>query len=320
MKNSIFLFAAFLLCASSFAQKVENNQTPKIYVKPKLVVGIVVDQMRYDYLTRFYDKYSDGGFKRMMNEGFNCKNNHFNYIPTKTAPGHASVYTGTSPMNHGIIGNDWYDKETKTSVYCAGDSKVSPVGTEDDAGKMSPHRMLTTTFADENRFFTQMAGKTIGISIKDRGAILPAGHTANAAYWFHGKNEGVFISSTYYQEELPKWVKSFNSSKTAKSYLKDWNTLYNIKKYTESGDDLNDYEMGFKGKATATFPYDLKDLSKENGGFDIIKATPYGNSIVADFAIAAINGEDLGEDAITDALTVSFSSTAYVGYNFGVNS
>ncbi|MDW5287730.1 alkaline phosphatase PafA [Formosa sp. PL04] len=320
MKNSILLFAVCLLCASSFAQKVEDNLPSKIYVKPKLVVGIVVDQMRYDYLTRFYNKYGDGGFKRMMNEGFNCKNNHFNYIPTKTAPGHASIYTGTSPMNHGVVGNDWYDKETKSSVYCAGDSTVSSVGTEDKAGKMSPHRMLTTTFADENRFFTQMEGKTIGVSIKDRGAILPAGHTANAAYWFHGKDEGVFISSTYYQDELPKWVNNFNSSKTAKSYLKDWNTLYSIKKYTESGDDLNDFESGFKGKETATFPYDLKDLSKENGGFDIIKATPYGNSIVADFAIAAIKGEDLGADDITDVLTVSFSSTDYVGHNFGVNS
>nr|WP_235817944.1 alkaline phosphatase PafA [Formosa haliotis] len=305
---------------SSFAQKIQDNEASQIYVKPKLVVGIVVDQMRYDYLTRFYNKYGEGGFKRMMNEGFNCKNNHFNYIPTYTAPGHASVYTGTSPMNHGIIGNNWYDKESKTSVYCAGDSTVASVGTADKAGKMSPHRMMTTSFADENRLFTQMQGKTIGVSVKDRGAILPAGHTANAAYWFHGKDEGVFISSTYYQEKLPKWVEKFNDSKTAKSYLKDWNTLYNIKTYTESGDDLNAFEGGFKGKETATFPYDLKKLSKENGGFDIIKSTPYGNSIVADFAMAAVKGEDLGQDDITDVLTVSFSSTDYVGHNFGVSS
>ncbi|MFB9054387.1 alkaline phosphatase PafA [Formosa undariae] len=320
MKNSILLFTACLLYVAGFAQKAQETESSKIYVKPKLVVGIVVDQMRYDYLTRFYNKYGEGGFKRMMDEGFNCKNNHFNYIPTYTAPGHASVYTGTSPANHGIIGNNWYDKETKSSVYCAGDENVTPVGTEDVAGKMSPSRMLTTTFADENRLFTQMEGKTIGISIKDRGAILPAGHTANAAYWFHGKDEGVFISSTYYQEELPKWVTKFNSSKTAKSYLKDWNTLYNIKNYTESGSDLNEFEGGFKGKDEATFPYDLKKLSKSNGGFDIIKATPYGNSIVADFAIAAIKGEDLGKDDVTDVLTVSFSSTDYVGHNFGVNS
>ncbi|WP_053991698.1 alkaline phosphatase PafA [Mangrovimonas sp. TPBH4] len=324
MKNLVFLF---VICAFSFTGMAQNsavgqnssNKNPQ-FSKPKLVVGIVVDQMRYDYLLRFYNKYGEGGFKRMMNEGFNCKNNHFNYIPTKTAPGHASVFTGTTPKYHGIIGNDWYDKEIKADVYCAGDQNVVPVGTTSKAGKMSPHRMLATTFADENKLFTQMRGKSIGISIKDRGAILPAGHTANAAYWFYGKREGNFITSSFYLDELPKWVKQFNSSKTVKSYLKDWNTLYDIDSYTESGDDLNTFEEGFKGKETATFPYKLKKLSAHNGDFDILKETPFGNSIVADFAIAALKGEQLGKDDHTDVLTVSFSSTDYIGHNFGVNS
>ncbi|MGJ5643457.1 alkaline phosphatase PafA [Formosa sp. S-31] len=321
MKYSILFLILFTFSFSVNGQEdVQFQSQENIYVKPKLVVGIVVDQMRYDYLTRFYNQYGEGGFKRLINEGFNCKNNHFNYIPTKTAPGHASVYTGTTPKNHGIIGNDWYDKSIKDYVYCAGDAKVKTVGSTSDAGKMSPHRMLATTFADENRLFTQNKGKTIGISIKDRGAILPAGHTANAAYWFHGKDEGVFISSTFYQEALPKWVSNFNKSKTVKSYLKDWNTLYNIKNYTESGSDLNDFEEGFTGKETATFPYDLKSLSKENDGYDILKTTPYGNSIVVDFTMEAVKGEKLGADEITDVLTVSFSSTDYVGHNFGVNS
>ncbi|MCL4163969.1 UNVERIFIED_CONTAM: hypothetical protein GTU68_015791 [Idotea baltica] len=185
---------------------------------------------------------------------------------------------------------------------------------------MSPHRMLSTTFADENRLFTQMRGKTIGISIKDRGAVLPAGHSANAAYWFRGKDEGNFVSSTYYMNSLPKWVTDFNDSKVVESYLKEWNTLYEISTYTESGDDFNEFEGGFKGKETATFPYDLKKLRKDNAGFDILKATPYGNSIVADFAIEAVKAEQLGKDNITDVLTVSFSSTDYAGHNFGVNS
>ncbi len=226
--------------------------------KPKLVVGIVVDQMRYDYLTRFDSKFGDGGFKRMMREGFNCKNNHFNYIPTYTGPGHAAVYTGTTPKYNGIISNNWYDKETKEGVYCAGDKTVQSVGTTSSAGQMSPHRMQTTTFADENRLFTQMRGKTIGIAIKDRGAILPAGHTANAAFWFHGQNEGHWITSTFYMKELPKWVEAFNASETAESYFKAWNTLYDISTYTESGVDDNAYEGGFKGKQKATFPYLIK--------------------------------------------------------------
>ncbi len=288
--------------------------------KPKLVVGIVVDQMRYDYLTRFYKKYGEGGFKRMMNEGFNCKNNHFNYIPTYTGPGHTSIYTGTTPKYHGVIGNNWYDKEIKKMVYCAEDSTVFAVGTTSELERMSPHRMKTTTFADENRLFTQMRGKSIGISIKDRGAILPAGHSANAAYWYRGKNEGNFVSSTYYMEQLPKWVEDFNASKKAESYLKEWNTFYDISTYTESGPDLNDFEGGFEGKETATFPYNLKKLAKKNDGLDIIKVSPFGNSIVADFAIEAIKAEALGKDDITDVLTVSFSSTDYIGHNFGVNS
>ncbi|WP_418511330.1 alkaline phosphatase PafA [Corallibacter sp.] len=311
--STIILFCFLLSPISSISQTTDKSN-------PKLVIGIVVDQMRYDYLTRFYNKYGEGGFKRLMNEGFNCKNNHFNYVPTYTGPGHASVYTGTTPKYHGIISNNWYDKVSKASVYCAQDDAVESIGTTSRAGKMSPNRMQTTTFADENRLFTQKKGKTIGIAIKDRGAILPAGHTANAAYWFHGKDEGQWITSTYYMEDLPKWVKDFNKSKTVKSYLKTWNTLYDIKTYVESGDDLNDFEGGFKGKETATFPYDLKALKDENGGYDILKTTPFGNSLTADFALAAIEGEDLGQDEITDVLTVSFSCTDYVGHNFGVNS
>lgn len=308
-----YLITLLFVLAFNFSSTAQEEN-------PKLVVGIVVDQMRYDYLTRFYKKYGEGGFKRMMNEGFNCKNNHFNYIPTKTGPGHASVFTGTTPKYHGVIANDWWDKEIKKMVYCAGDSSVLAVGTDSEKERMSPHRMKTTTFADENRLFTQMRGKTIGISIKDRGAVLPAGHTGNAAYWFRGKDEGNFVSSTYYMEQLPKWVQNFNASNRTESYLKEWNTLYDISTYIESGADLNKFEAGFDGKETATFPYNLKKLSKKNGGLDILKVSPFGNSIVADFAIEAIKAEGLGKDDITDVLTVSFSSTDYIGHNFGVNS
>lgn len=203
--------------------------------KPKLVVGIVVDQMRNDYIDRFWNKYGDDGFKRLVNNGYRFKNAHFNYVPTYTGPGHASVYTGTTPAIHGIVGNNWYDKTLDTSVYCAEDTTVESVGTLDNAGMMSPHRMTVTTIADENRLATQMRGKTIGIALKDRGAILPAGHTANAAFWFHGKDEGRWISSNFYMDNLPQWVVDFNNSGTAESYFKTWNTLYPIETYVESG-------------------------------------------------------------------------------------
>ena len=318
------LFLFFVLSLNVRAQiEITQSEPSDAYAmaaKPKLVVGIVVDQMRYDYLTRFYDKYGDGGFKRMINEGFNCKNNRFNYLPTYTGPGHASIFTGTTPKYHGIIANNWYDKEIKSIVYCVQNDTIQSVGTEDISGQMSPHRMKTTTFADENRLFTQMEGKTIGISLKDRGSILPAGHTANAAYWYQGKGEGLWVSSTFYMKRLPKWVKDFNDSGIVNSYLKDWNTLYKIRTYTESGDDSNSFEGGFIGKETATFPYDLDDLKDENGIYDILRYSPYGNSLTADFAIAAIDGEQLGQDSITDVLTVSFSCTDYIGHKFGVNS
>ena len=319
----VLLLSLVFSCGSQESATSAAIVTPQVFdkaSKPKLIVGIVVDQMRYDYLTRFESKFGDGGFKRMMREGFNCKNNHFNYVPTYTGPGHTSVYTGTTPKYHGIISNNWYDKELKSSVYCAQDDSVASVGTESTAGKMSPHRMLTTSFADENRLFTQMRGKTIGIAIKDRGAILPAGHTANAAYWFHGKDEGVWITSTFYMNDLPQWVKDFNASGNVASYLKVWDTFMPIDTYIESGSDLNDFENGFMGKDTATFPYDLDALKSNNDGFDILKTTAYGNSMTVDFALAALKGEALGQDDQTDVLAISFSSTDYVGHNFGVNS
>lgn len=315
MKKTVSLLVLFILCYSC----VDQNKVVETS-NPKLVVGIVVDQMRYDYLTRFYNKYGDGGFKRMINEGFNCKNNHFNYVPTYTGPGHASIYTGTTPKYHGIISNSWYDKEIKESVYCTGDNSVQSIGTSSTSGQMSPHRMKTTTFADENRLFTQMRGKTIGISIKDRGAIFPAGHTANAAYWFQGEKEGNWISSSFYMNTLPDWVTKFNESGVANSYFKVWNTLYDINTYTESGDDLNTFETVYNGIETAAFPYDLAVLKEKNRNFELLKVTPFGNSIITDFVIAALDGEQLGQDNITDVLAVSYSSTDYVGHYFGVNS
>jgi len=331
MKKIILLFivvVCFVQCKTSegiSVSQAEKNSTQKDAVKiiktqPKLVVGIVVDQMRYDYLTRFWDRFGNGGFKRLVNKGYHFKNNHYNYVPTYTAPGHASIYTGTTPKNHGIISNDWYNKFEKQQVYCTEDASVNPIGTSSSAGQMSPHRMKTTSFTDELRLTSQFKGKVIGVAIKDRSAILPAGHTANAAYWFHGKDEGRFVSSSHYMESLPQWVQDFNNSDKIKSYLKTWNSLYPIGTYLESGSDQNDFEQGFKGKTTTTFPYDLADLSEENRGFDIIKYTPYGNNLTTDFAIETLKNEQMGQDEITDVLALSYSCTDYVGHNFGVNS
>ena len=288
--------------------------------QPKLVVGIVVDQMRYDYLTRFWDRYGERGFKRMVEEGFNCKNNHFSYVPTYTGPGHASVYTGTTPAMHGIISNSWYDKNAKKGVYCAGDDNVTSVGSQGPEGKMSPHRMNVTTITDQLRLHTQLRGKVISVALKDRGAVLPGGHMANAAYWFNGTDKGEWISSSFYMEKLPRWVLQFNASDAVEQYKKPWTTLYNIASYNESGPDNTSYESPFNGEAAPVFPHDLPALWEANDGFELLKFTPFGNSITTDFAIAAITNEELGKDNDTDFLAISYSSTDYVGHKFGVNS
>ncbi len=284
--------------------------------RPKLVVGIIVDQMRQDYLYKFADRYSEGGFKRLVNEGFMMKNGHYNYMPTYTGPGHASVYTGTTPATHGIIGNNWYVRSLKKSIYCAEDSTVTAVGGTAGNGQISPRNLLSTTITDELRFATNKRSKVVGIAIKDRGASLPAGHLGDA-YWFDNEN-GEFMTSTYYYEELPQWVKSFNAKKLPERYLSQtWETLYPIETYVQSIDDNNEFESPFIGKDTPTFPYDLAALKENNGGPGMIASTPFGNSFTLDFAYAAIEGEQLGSRGETDFLAVSFSSPDYIGHRFG---
>lgn len=318
LKISWAALFSFFIAMGTYAQ--DNSETFAIATSPKLVVGIVVDQMRYDYLTRFWDGYGEAGFKRLVREGYNFKNNHFNYAPTSTGPGHASIYTGATPSAHGIIGNNWYDKVLGTSVYCASDNTYTAVGTKNKAGEMSPKQLLTTTITDQLKLHTQGKAKVIAIALKDRGAVLPGGHMANAAYWFHGKSEGRWITSSFYMDALPRWVANFNKQNRAAAYKKPWTLLKPEQAYTHNGPDQNTYEGTFKGQTQAVFPHNIPALWEANGQYDILKGTAYGNSLTADFAIAALEGEQLGQGTTTDFLALSFSSTDYVGHQFGVNS
>ncbi len=317
---SILGLVGTLSAQVSIRERAREDAPEAFGDSPRLVVGIVVDQMRFDYLSRFWNHYGDGGFKRMVGEGFLARNHHFNYAPTSTGPGHASVYTGTTPAVHGIIGNDWYDKVSGEEVYCAGDASVASVGSLLDEGKNSPHRMLVTTITDQLRLHYQMRSKVIAVALKDRGAVLPGGHTANAAYWFEGGKSGRWISSTYYMESLPGWVNDFNASGAAAKYRKDWEPLGDINTYLESGPDNVPYEGLIDGEAAPVFPHKLPELWESNGHYGLLRITPFGNSLTTDFAIEALDAEDLGADAITDFLAISYSSTDYVGHFFGVNS
>lgn len=308
-----WVFCLWLLCfISSYCSG--QHQAP-----PKLVVGIVVDQMRPDYLYRYWDKFGEGGFKKLVNEGFVCKNTNYNYVPTYTAPGHASIYTGTTPAVNGIAGNNWYSRDSSRIVYCTEDASVQTVGSSSKAGLMSPQNLLSTTITDELRIFSNKQSKVIGISLKDRGAILPAGHLANGAYWFDSFN-GHWISSSYYMQALPEWVADFNRQALADKYLSQpWKPLLALNQYTESLPDDNSYEGLFKGESKPVFPHNLPQIFKQEG-FEAIRSTPFGNTITKDFALAAIGAEQLGKGKHTDFLAVSFSSSDYIGHRYGPGS
>jgi len=324
MKGTYLLIITTLVINLSYSQKITNtSQTTTNTANisyPKLVVGIVIDQMRWDYLYRFYPVFkSDGGFKRFLNGGFSCENTFVSYTPTVTAAGHTCVYTGSVPAIHGIMGNEWYDRLQQKTVYCSGDDSATSVGSNDDLGKMSPRNMLTTTIGDELRLATNFRNKVIGVAIKDRGAILPAGHAANAAYWYDNKT-GDFITSTYYMQQLPQWVQAFNSRKMVDSLYKlNWNTLLPKDTYLQySGADEEPYENKPLGGTQKAFPYNLASFAGKDYGK--IASTPYGNTLTAAMAEAAILGEQLGKSGVTDMLTVSFSSPDYIGHAFGPNS
>lgn len=318
--NQILVPVLFSIFSLSFSSCSLNSKASSSDLdKPKLVVSIVVDQMRFDNLDKYNGSYSDNGFKRLIREGFNLKNNHFNYVPTVTGPGHASISTGSTPKTHGIAGNNWFDKKTRKDVYCTTDLDYENLGGNAYSAKMSPNNLLVETLGDLNRIENDMNSKTISIAIKDRGSILMGGKKANAAYWFYGKDKGEWVSSKYYMQELPDWVNSFNNSGFISTYIREWNTLYDINSYNESRSDDNKFEKSFKGDPSVTFPYDLNKLKDLNDGYDMLKETPFGNSLTTDFAIEAISNEKLGKDQYTDVLTISYSSTDYIGHNFGVD-
>ena len=287
--------------------------------RPKLVVGIVVDQMKTEYLYRFSNDFSDTGFKRLMKDGYTFQNTHYNYLPTYTAPGHASIYTGTTPAIHGIVGNEWFSRKLGKERYCTDDDAVQTLGDgSKDEGAMSPKNLLATTITDELRLATNFKGKVIGMSLKDRGAILPAGHFANWAFWY--SKTGSFISSSFYGAALPDWVTEFNNEKHYLPYLtKNWELLKPIATYNESLADDNPYEGKLYKADKPIFPYDLKSMYEKNDA-GVIRSTPFGNNLLEEFAKKAIEKEQLGKDDDTDFLAVSFSSTDYVGHQLGPRS
>ena len=283
---------------------------------PKIIIGIVVDQMCYDYLYRFEKNYSESGFKKLMNEGSHLKNMHFNYIPTYTGPGHASIFTGTTPRKHGVIANNWLERSSNQNVNCVGDKSVIGIESSPLYGSSSPHKLNTATVTDQLKM-TYPKSKVISISIKDRGAILPGGHESDGSYWFdYGK--GTFITSSYYMSKLPKWLQDFNQNNNAASYASTWFPL--LEKDAYSANDDSPYEKILAGKTTATFPYDIPSLCKTNSSLQPFTLSPFANTLLTDLAISAIEKENLGKDEYPDMLCISYSSPDIAGHAFGPDS
>jgi predicted AlkP superfamily pyrophosphatase or phosphodiesterase len=281
-----------------------------------MVVGIVVDQMRWDYLYRYADRWTAGGFKRLLREGFSCEQTFINYIPTYTAPGHACVWTGSIPAIHGIAGNDWIDRATGKAVYCVEDKSVLPVGGSQRAGLMSPRNLLTTTVGDELRLATNGRSRVYSLSLKDRASILPGGHQSNGSYWYDDST-GNLMTSTYYEAQLPQWLQRFNARRLPDSALAaGWELLQPADRYRHStADNSPSYEGNLKGETAPVFPH----TGLKAGSYGTLRYLPAGNTYILQAAKEAIRAEKLGQGTDPDVLAINLAATDYAGHLFGPN-
>jgi predicted AlkP superfamily pyrophosphatase or phosphodiesterase len=311
-------YTAFFLLISVFI-KLSGQGAYLPPEKPRLVIGIVVEQLKYDQLEKFRDQFGENGIKKLINEGTYFKNASFEYMLTQSAPGHATIATGTEPSYHGITSDYWFLPLKNELIYCTKDIQVNPVGGSFEAGLHSPVNLQASTFSDELEMATNKNAKVFAVGLKESSAILSGGHAADAAYWFDNTT-GTWMSSTYYLKKLPDWVTDFNVMKFSDSYLNGvWNLLRPAKDYTDCLPDSNSFEVGFNGKNT--FPYDLKKMRSKGGfnarnDFSLLRETPFGNSFTTNFAIRLIEKERLGKDDVTDYLSICYSSTDYIGHRF----
>ena len=285
--------------------------------KPKLVVGITISGMRYDYLSVYWDKFGDGGFKKMASTGANCKNARYNYLITEPSVGYATIATGAKPSAHGIVSDFWYERLSNLITYSLDDVEQSTIEGSYGAGMFSPKALNSRTISDELRVISRFKSKSIGISMDPQAAVLMAGHTANAAYWIDPSTAS-WISSSYYVDSLPQWVRDFNGKNYQDIYLdRSWETLLPISEYSESMLDNNPYETGFEGQIT--FPYDLSRISTKNRtetDYSVLMTTPWGNTYTKDLAIAAIVNEELGQRGVSDMLHIGFNATKYLAEHY----
>jgi predicted AlkP superfamily pyrophosphatase or phosphodiesterase len=286
--------------------------------RPRLVLLIAVDQFRYDYLERFGDLFGAGGLRRLTRDGASWAECNYDHVPTETAPGHATMLTGAWPSETGIIANQWFDRIEGKSVENVRDDSVRLLG---GAGEQpsSPRNLLASTLGDQLKLVTARRARVVGVSLKNRAAILPAGRMADGAYWYSNQT-GTFVSSTYYFDKLPDWAARFNAAKPADKFFgAKWERLLPVREYEQrAGADDAPWEKG-TDKRPYVFPYVIDGGLKEPGPafYGALDYSPYANDLVLAFAEAALLNEKLGADEDTDVLTVSFSANDIVGHRYG---
>jgi predicted AlkP superfamily pyrophosphatase or phosphodiesterase len=310
----------WILLFSSVSSAQRRTQST-VQKRPKLVLLIAVDQFRYDYLERFGDLFGPNGFRRLMRDGASWTQSNYDHMPTYTAPGHGTMMTGAYPAESGIIGNEWLDRASGKRVTSVSDESVKLLGGLPNDPASSPWRLMASTVGDELRLATNDRAKVIGISVKDRSAILPAGRHANAAYWFNWTS-GTMVSSTYYFNQLPAWVTGFNAAEPAKQYFgAKWERLLPESEYVKRvGADNPSWENVTATGDTNSFPHTITGGAKtfeDRNFYTALDYSPFTNDILLSFAQQAIVNEQLGQDDDTDVLTVSFSANDYVGHRFG---
>lgn len=311
----VSVLLTFLSVNSLNAQSNKNTET----IVPRLVVVLSVDQMRTDYLTRYWNKFQPGGFKRLVNEGAVFSNAQLELHVQKISTGTATLFTGVYPAAHGIVNDSWYDRLKRKEINCIADDYFITVGSDSKDGERSAAKLLSPTIGDLIKINTRNKSKVYSVAMNDVSAVLSAGHAADGAYWFDSQN-GNMISSSYYVDIFPEWVRQFNEKEFAKLYTqRDWTTLLPITSYLESQPDDYLLEKGYDKKWN-TFPYDLKKIKETARSYQFLKTTPFGNTIVRDFATNLILAEDLGRDEYPDFLALTFTSMDYENNSFGPSS
>ncbi|AHW61507.1 Predicted pyrophosphatase or phosphodiesterase, AlkP superfamily [Draconibacterium orientale] len=315
MKSGVVVVISFILLFLGGQAQAQNNKALNSD-KPKVVIGIVVENMRPDYIQRYWEKFQPNGFKKIYTQGAVCQNVKLTLHEQNYASGTATLFTGVHPSIHGIVSNNWYDRLKKKEIDSTEDDYYFTVGADTKAGAASPQNLLSTTLTDNLKILSGGKAKIFSAALNRESAIFAAGHAADGAYWFDSES-GRMISSSFYVSTFPDWVRLFNSENYADIYShRTWTTLLPETEYTESLRDDYLLERGYFGEFN-TFPHSINKYINRTSDFRPFKTTPSANMMIKDFTLRLLENEEIGTDNITDFVTAVFSSMDYENGSFG---